>query len=206
LAGEKFGKLTVLSYADGGKWMCQCECRNKPAHAIMTTNLTSGNTTSCGCARVKHRLSNTAEYKREKTKRWYRNNPDRAAESAKKWRKKNSEKVKRLRKGWIANNRVKQMLLQARKRAKERGIPFCLWKPTYRSQRNVLCLAYRSLSAARSVETTGLRWIESITIMAMFQATLELSATAQIGSNQTPTTMRWSLWARTRKPETGMEL
>lgn len=55
LINQRFGKLTVLSeaekivYKNGTaiQWNCQCDCGN--TKKVRTSNLTSGNTTSCGC-------------------------------------------------------------------------------------------------------------------------------------------------------------
>lgn len=47
LRGQKFGRLTPLEYITGSKWKCQCDCGN--ITTVETTNLTSGNTKSCGC-------------------------------------------------------------------------------------------------------------------------------------------------------------
>ncbi len=58
LAGQKFGRLSVIRYANYEKnhqsmWECECECGNI---AIVRGNyLTSGHTTSCGCI---HKLGN----------------------------------------------------------------------------------------------------------------------------------------------------
>ena len=58
LAGERFGKLTVLSLAEtrtspnGVKrlvWLCRCECGRESL--VYGNNLTSGCTRSCGCLR-----------------------------------------------------------------------------------------------------------------------------------------------------------
>lgn len=53
LIGQKFGRLTVLSYYGKNKsrnslWVCQCECGNitKP---IINSHLTRGDVRSCGC-------------------------------------------------------------------------------------------------------------------------------------------------------------
>lgn len=48
LTGQKFGRLTVLkkNYKTN-KWICQCECGN--ITEVEISNLTSGNTKSCGC-------------------------------------------------------------------------------------------------------------------------------------------------------------
>ena len=59
LAGKKFGKLTVVSFAGSGNrgkatWLCKCECVTEKV--IIGESLTSGNTKSCGClAKSKHR-------------------------------------------------------------------------------------------------------------------------------------------------------
>lgn len=54
LAGERFGKLTVLSAAgtsdQGVLWKCLCGCGE--THVVRTNLLRSGQTTSCGCART----------------------------------------------------------------------------------------------------------------------------------------------------------
>lgn len=51
IAGDKFGKLTVLSIAKRGhgyvQWNCICECGNKAI--VGTSNLVRGVTKSCGC-------------------------------------------------------------------------------------------------------------------------------------------------------------
>lgn len=68
LTGKEFGKLTVLhidkeNRMNYKRWVCKCECGNKKS--IIGGNLTSGNTTSCGCTKVskkKKRLSNIDAY------------------------------------------------------------------------------------------------------------------------------------------------
>jgi len=54
LTGKVFGRLTVLKRVENARsgdaqWMCQCSCPNKTILAVTTSNLTSGNTQSCGC-------------------------------------------------------------------------------------------------------------------------------------------------------------
>lgn len=54
LIGQKFNKLTVISRdgSDGrgeAKWICQCDCGNQIT--VLSGNLRSGHTTSCGCER-----------------------------------------------------------------------------------------------------------------------------------------------------------
>lgn len=48
IKGKKFGKLIPLEYLGERKWKCQCDCGNSVE--VFTHNLTSGNTTSCGCS------------------------------------------------------------------------------------------------------------------------------------------------------------
>ncbi len=47
LTGRRFCRLTVESYADGGKWNCLCDCGNRKI--ADTWSLTHGVTPSCGC-------------------------------------------------------------------------------------------------------------------------------------------------------------
>lgn len=52
LSGQKFGRLTVLSFAGQGKyhnslWLCKCECGN--TKVISGNSLVQGATKSCGC-------------------------------------------------------------------------------------------------------------------------------------------------------------
>lgn len=70
LSGKKFGKLTVVQLAPSRgnnrrHWVCRCEC-GKIA-VCGTTNLTRGNSTSCGCSRIKHGMSKTALHHRWRT-------------------------------------------------------------------------------------------------------------------------------------------
>lgn len=74
LTGQKFGKLTVLSYKEVDRnsqrvWSCKCDCGNYTS--VSTGALRSGNTSSCGCYNVekfrevvtKHGMSSLPEYK-----------------------------------------------------------------------------------------------------------------------------------------------
>lgn len=54
LTGQRFGKLTVISYSDYKNnsshfayWNCKCDCGNEVV--VMGNNLRTGHTTSCGC-------------------------------------------------------------------------------------------------------------------------------------------------------------
>lgn len=73
IAGQKFGRLSVLEFAGFGKrrlawWTCKCDCGT--VLNVQGNNLRTGNTSSCGCARIeevkgrltKHGLADTPEY------------------------------------------------------------------------------------------------------------------------------------------------
>lgn len=64
LIGQKFERLTVLSYSHSEKgqrvWNCQCVCGNKTK--VITTRLKQGRTRSCGCIRLTHNMSKTKIY------------------------------------------------------------------------------------------------------------------------------------------------
>lgn len=56
ISGQKFSHLTVIEPAYTDKsghliWKCQCDCENKTITYVSTTNLKTGNSTSCGCDR-----------------------------------------------------------------------------------------------------------------------------------------------------------
>lgn len=59
LAGERYGKLTVLEYSHTDPksrksfWKCRCDCGNTTV--ICASNLRSGNTVSCGCGEIENR-------------------------------------------------------------------------------------------------------------------------------------------------------
>lgn len=98
LAGLKFGRLTVLSFAGLKKryawWKCLCEC-GKQAE-VRGSRLTSGVTRSCGCFRTElnhkrgtqlgalakakgHGLTNTPEYSSWQALKQRCSNPNRRA-------------------------------------------------------------------------------------------------------------------------------
>lgn len=70
--GHVYGRLTVIEFAGKGKyntqWKCRCECGNETT--VVTSNLISENTTSCGCyhreigppSKRKHGMDGTTEY------------------------------------------------------------------------------------------------------------------------------------------------
>jgi hypothetical protein len=65
MVGQRFGRLTVVAYAERGadraaRWVCRCDCGQEViAHG---NRLRSGKTTSCGCARSVHGGDGTREY------------------------------------------------------------------------------------------------------------------------------------------------
>lgn len=56
LLGQKFGHLTVIA-RDGSdkfgeaKWLCECDCEAHSIISVLSSNLRSGHTCSCGCER-----------------------------------------------------------------------------------------------------------------------------------------------------------
>jgi hypothetical protein len=73
LTGQRFGRLIAIekgpdkprknSNAIRTTWNCVCECGQKVN--VMSQNLKSGNTTSCGCTKIKHShsINPSTEYK-----------------------------------------------------------------------------------------------------------------------------------------------
>lgn len=54
LTGKRFGSLTVKHEVESGKWLCMCDCGRETI--VITSNLTSGHTKSCGCRRANNPL------------------------------------------------------------------------------------------------------------------------------------------------------
>lgn len=50
IAGKRYGKLSVVRRSGEKSWLCVCDC-GKVLAAIHSSNLYSGNTRSCGCAK-----------------------------------------------------------------------------------------------------------------------------------------------------------
>lgn len=75
LSGQKFGRLTAIKFVDvnhknrKAMWICKCDCGN--TLLVESSQLTSGNTKSCGCIKkdlnktraVKHGYYNSRLYK-----------------------------------------------------------------------------------------------------------------------------------------------
>ncbi len=51
LRGRRFGRLTVMKWA-GYKYVWHCSCACGRLTAVTASNLITGHTTSCGCARI----------------------------------------------------------------------------------------------------------------------------------------------------------
>ena len=55
IKGQRFGKLTAIEYSYTNKdkkaiWKCLCDCGS--THFVAAKDLRSGNTRSCGCAKL----------------------------------------------------------------------------------------------------------------------------------------------------------
>lgn len=61
--GHVYGQLTVLWEVGGGAWMCECHCPARTRRVFRIGNLVNGNTTSCGCKKLRHGMANSPEYK-----------------------------------------------------------------------------------------------------------------------------------------------
>lgn len=47
LAGRRFGMLEAIRFDGDSHWLCRCDCGNTVS--VITSNLTHGNSKSCGC-------------------------------------------------------------------------------------------------------------------------------------------------------------
>lgn len=47
LTGKRFGKLTAIKYVGNDRWLCKCDCGNETE--VLSMNLRSAHTKSCGC-------------------------------------------------------------------------------------------------------------------------------------------------------------
>lgn len=75
LTGKRFGRLTVIKevsphYSKSGvrmrMWECKCDCGNN--RILSTSNITNGNTKSCGCLKKELLLSKNTTHGMSKTK------------------------------------------------------------------------------------------------------------------------------------------
>src|SRR5262245_12762694 len=64
LASRRFGRWTVIAYAEGGKWSCVCDCGTR--RRVRRAHLCGGQSKSCGCLRrdrhTKHGRCESREY------------------------------------------------------------------------------------------------------------------------------------------------
>lgn len=58
--GQKYGKLTCVSYLGKSHWLCKCDCGGE--NIVRGSDLTTGNTKSCGCNQEHHGLRHIPEY------------------------------------------------------------------------------------------------------------------------------------------------
>lgn len=69
LTGQKFGRLTVLNFAEIKKrkahWLCRCDCGNE--RIVRSANLRNGNTQSCGCLQKEKTGATSRSHGRSKT-------------------------------------------------------------------------------------------------------------------------------------------
>lgn len=61
--GMRFGRLTVIRQIEfkRPKWECRCDCGN--IVEVLSSNLTSNHTISCGCAHITHGMSDSRQYR-----------------------------------------------------------------------------------------------------------------------------------------------
>lgn len=59
--GQKYGKLTCVSYLGKSRWLCKCDCGGEST--VRSADLTTGNTKSCGCNHEHHGLTHTPEFR-----------------------------------------------------------------------------------------------------------------------------------------------
>lgn len=66
--GQRFGMLTIISYAGNSKWNCICDCGNNTV--VSTCHIKSGHTRSCGCLHEKtiHSGNNTRTHGMSRTR------------------------------------------------------------------------------------------------------------------------------------------
>lgn len=50
LIGQKFHRLTAISYSGGYRWLCRCDCGRTTT--VQSGKLRNGSTRSCGCIRI----------------------------------------------------------------------------------------------------------------------------------------------------------
>lgn len=63
LTGQKFGRLTVVSFRDqlghgNFSWNCECSCGKWGVFPVQQNCLRSGQTKSCGCIRIEKAAEN----------------------------------------------------------------------------------------------------------------------------------------------------
>ena len=66
ITGKRYGKLIAIkrvgSIGNTSLWLCQCDCGK--SHTVRLSNLTSGNTKSCGCLKNEQLLTSGSAYEK----------------------------------------------------------------------------------------------------------------------------------------------
>lgn len=132
ITGQRFGKLVALGrtgMAGAGKaiWHFQCDCGGE--RKLLSDNVTSGNTQSCGCvgiaSRITHGKSQTLEYHREAHRRWSKDNPAKVIANANKRRADFRQRIP----PWLTDEhwaQINAFYLEAAERTTQTGILHCV--------------------------------------------------------------------------------
>lgn len=94
LAGQQFGRWTVLRKVSSGKWECKCSCSDKTIKTVYQKHLSGGASLSCGCLRremtiersTTHGLSGDKGFQKEQKAQWRRKNKKIILDQAKEYR------------------------------------------------------------------------------------------------------------------------
>lgn len=137
LAGQRFGRLTVLSRAENNKhgaamWRCRCACEDMTFVTTLGQSLVDGKTKSCGCLRqematgrhAQNVLDRQAASMRTEPVEWvndYRKDPAVIAEREKFHAEQRAIYADWSPEKWIWE--MKQAANRARRRALLRGLP-----------------------------------------------------------------------------------
>ena len=68
IAGQKFGRWTVLEYAGNNKWLCRCDCGT--VKEVGGYALRHGRSVSCGCYCKEHHIKKHGESNTKLYRRW----------------------------------------------------------------------------------------------------------------------------------------
>lgn len=65
ITDQRFGRLVAVTYLGGSAWWCRCDCGNAPV--VLTSNLMSGHTRSCGCLNHETAISSNTTHGKSET-------------------------------------------------------------------------------------------------------------------------------------------